>query len=652
MLNNTGSSGGLTVTGDGSTTGGLLDRDGSGGTIQNTSGDAVSLTNAFNVTLRQMNITNAGWDGVDSRGGGNIVLSAVDINHPGDDNPASNGSTGNAAGFGGGNGWYAENITGTNAFDNSVTVERNNFHDADETSGDGNNTLFLALAGSGDLNFTINDNDFTNLALLNTLAGIVQVNAAGGTGTSAAGAQLNGTISNNTITNTDFVSGRRGIMVAAEASAGDHGGHTVAITGNSVQGLDTQGIYVSLTSVGGFDVLNNNITISNNQVGTTIAVGQDGGDGGSAIEFETNIDADGTGGQISGNVLIQGNTAVSNNNSGIGDTLEIANRSGNNTGAGNSSTLNLTILGNNLTQQNAGGDVFQISNSIMTTTTVNVDLNSDNILANRNTFTGGDADGVLLRNDAGTFRIEDLVGGAEAFVEARNNGNVTVTGTIVATGDVPLPTNPSFLEAASGGVDAMPPADATTPTDSVPQDDATNPPADTAPPVEADPQPLPVDDTAPVETDPDPAPVTETDAQTPPPADTPIVDDGVLTQAELDYFVDAAIARWSEAGLTDDQLDALEAMTLRRRRHVGAQSRRVLADADHARYRRRRPRLVPRRHAARRRRVRHRLLRHLHADRARPARRPGTTTSSPPSCTRWATRSASGTPMPRATATS
>jgi len=117
VLNNTGASGGLTVTGDGSTTGGLLDRDGSGGTIQNTTGDAVSLTNAFDVTLRQVNITNAGFDGVQSTGGGNIVLSAVDINHPGNSNPAAGGD-----GFGSGNGWRAENITGTNSFDNNSRV--------------------------------------------------------------------------------------------------------------------------------------------------------------------------------------------------------------------------------------------------------------------------------------------------------------------------------------------------------------------------------------------------------------------------------------------------------------------------------------------------------------------------------------------------
>ena len=36
-----------------------------------------------------------------------------------------------------------------------------------------------------------------------------------------------------------------------------------------------------------------------------------------------------------------------------------------------------------------------------------------------------------------------------------------------------------------------------------------------------------------------------------------IVNDGVLSQAELDYFVDAAIARWADAGLTAEQVAAL-----------------------------------------------------------------------------------------------
>ncbi len=579
VLTNTSTNGFLTVTGDGSQTGGLYDRDGSGGTIQNTTGDAVSLTNAFNVTLRKMNITNAGFDGVQSIGGGNIVLSAVDINTPGQDNPAA-GSTGNPTGFGAGNGWYAENITGTNAFDNNsrvfnwqslqsngvvinntntdftsftvdnalfstsatgaagfhanlngttdgrvditdseltlidqnaaqilnngsgairAIVQNNYFHDADATGGDGNNTLFLALAGSGDLNFTISNNEFINLARLISTAGVVQVNAAGGSGTSAAGAQLNGTISSNIVENPGFVSGRRGIVVLAEASAGDHGGHTVAIQNNSVQGLNGIGIYASLTSVGGFDLLNNNVTIRNNSVGTSAAVGQNGGDGGSAIEFETGIDADNTGGQISANVLIQSNVAVSNNSSGVGDTLEINNRSGVSTGAGNSSQLNLTILGNNLSQLNNAGQVFDISNSSMTTTTIRLDLNSDNATASRNTVSGGNGTDIQLRNPSGVFLVENLgAATAEGFLETRNTGQVTIIGTIGATGAVPLPSNPSFLIAAAGGV-------------------------------------------------------------TSPSGGGGITDP---TAAQLDPVVAAAFARWAEAGLTADQLDALRSITV------------------------------------------------------------------------------------------
>src|SRR5262249_27687566 len=113
--------GSFTVTGDGSQTAGLYDRDGSGGTIQNTTQDAILLTNA-SATFRQMNITNAGWDGVQATSSGNVTLSAGDINHPGNANPASNGATGNPSGFGGGNGFYVENGTGTYSFDNNSRV--------------------------------------------------------------------------------------------------------------------------------------------------------------------------------------------------------------------------------------------------------------------------------------------------------------------------------------------------------------------------------------------------------------------------------------------------------------------------------------------------------------------------------------------------
>ncbi|MBV9580459.1 MAG: hypothetical protein JO057_17900, partial [Chloroflexi bacterium] len=59
VLNSTGSSGGLTVTGDGT-----ANQNGSGGTIQHTTGDSVSLTSTTNVVLQRMHINNSGGNGI------------------------------------------------------------------------------------------------------------------------------------------------------------------------------------------------------------------------------------------------------------------------------------------------------------------------------------------------------------------------------------------------------------------------------------------------------------------------------------------------------------------------------------------------------------------------------------------------------------
>jgi hypothetical protein len=113
VLDGTGSNG-LTVTGDGT-----LARNGSGGTINNKSGDAVVLTNANNVSLRSMNLTNnganpataadaAGVTGshtVQVSGGSNIVLSGVHIQ----------GTRGT--------GFLALNVGGTNQLNNNTRFE-------------------------------------------------------------------------------------------------------------------------------------------------------------------------------------------------------------------------------------------------------------------------------------------------------------------------------------------------------------------------------------------------------------------------------------------------------------------------------------------------------------------------------------------------
>jgi hypothetical protein len=73
MLNSTGSSGGLTVTGDGSNAG-------SGGTIQHTSSDSVSLNNTTNVVLQWMNINNSTANGIFGLSVNGFVLDHASMN--------------------------------------------------------------------------------------------------------------------------------------------------------------------------------------------------------------------------------------------------------------------------------------------------------------------------------------------------------------------------------------------------------------------------------------------------------------------------------------------------------------------------------------------------------------------------------------------
>ena len=77
LLDNTGSSGTFTVTGDGSKT-----QNQSGGTITNTFDDGVSLDDVHGVTLQSMAILNTTGNGVDSLNSSGITLSGVNIETP------------------------------------------------------------------------------------------------------------------------------------------------------------------------------------------------------------------------------------------------------------------------------------------------------------------------------------------------------------------------------------------------------------------------------------------------------------------------------------------------------------------------------------------------------------------------------------------
>ncbi|MBU1187519.1 MAG: tandem-95 repeat protein [Gammaproteobacteria bacterium] len=240
-LNNFPSGGLFSVVGDGS-----MSRNGSGGTIQNTTGDGVLLINANNVSLHSMNLFNVG-DTVDSSAGGNnlatndhavesqggaqIFLDAVHIN-----NPAAGGWE--AVDLGGINGirldslienvdvsnMQALEVRNTNTDMTRFTIDATRFANQDATNGSsyvllqsfGSSNMevevilgslfeqlfgngFQANAnGTGTVNVTVDNSTFRD-----AVDGTVGLGATGGLGgiiaAASADATLNYNISNNTL---------------------------------------------------------------------------------------------------------------------------------------------------------------------------------------------------------------------------------------------------------------------------------------------------------------------------------------------------------------------------------------------------------------------------------------------------------------------
>ncbi len=126
-LNTTGTLGGLTVTGTGvgcSTAAASC----TGGAIQSTSGDAISLANTTGLNLTSMLIDRAGGDAIESSGGGGFTFSDVTIANPT------------------GNGWTASNLTGSNVVDNASLITGVNSSNTSGIRVQNNNTNLTLLS--------------------------------------------------------------------------------------------------------------------------------------------------------------------------------------------------------------------------------------------------------------------------------------------------------------------------------------------------------------------------------------------------------------------------------------------------------------------------------------------------------------------------
>ncbi|RWC25492.1 MAG: S-layer family protein [Mesorhizobium sp.] len=442
VLNNTGA-GGLTVTGVGTNAG-------SGGTIQNTTGRGASFISASNITLKNMNFTNAGTDDLDADNSGlstgdnlatNAAIHLQNVSTATLDRIAISGSAEQGI-----NGNTVSNFTLSNSSisnaGNSADEDGIHFYNMSGTSAITNTTI----TGSGDDNFNLQTQSGT-LAL--TISGGSSTGAVLGSGylfgirgTSNATINLSSANSSNNfsggIVADAFDNSTMNLNVInstsssnndqLSVSAGDNSDVSLVATGNTLSSTAT-GDFVVVSLLGSafdngftFDarIENNNITVANGLTADGISVFNAGG-GAMRVGIKNNtIDYAGT----------QRAILVQTGQDGAGSILAQI--------TGNAIDIKLDGTGNAV-----AGILVQSGITSPTGDGSSIDLNIGGAGALANTFThslggtmaGGDIR-VRQRNN-GTINLSGYAGGATdlAAAIAYLNGRNTVVSASTATAD-------------------------------------------------------------------------------------------------------------------------------------------------------------------------------------------------------------------------
>ncbi|HZF95999.1 MAG TPA: Ig-like domain-containing protein [Allosphingosinicella sp.] len=523
LLNNTGTTAGLTVAGDGGGT-----NNGSGGTIQNSSGDGILLTNTENVRLAYMNIQNNLGDGIGGSNVNGFVLNRMNVSGNGNDFVTDE------------SGINILNLTGTasnglrpTSISNSVFSNNHEFQiqivntagtltDFDFT----NNTLssngatqssanlfnFLVESGTASMRIDASGNSFTGAAP-NTGTGL-HIDHSGSGGTMTANV-LGNTFTNNNVATTVAVANGGNLIFNVDGNIA---------TGNRSHGLN---LFVNASSTG---------TVSghfqNNTVGTAGTTGS-----GSQTGFGIRVQNEGsttTSNPVT--VRIHNNTvqemasfAAINVNQGIAAQLF-------------SRTTNVTITDNKIGDVDANRAIIvQQNNSTNTTGSAGI----TNLSMSGNQFLGviagnvGDGTYIRLRELAGgDFNVTQLEPTSTPHPSELDDANNTTVARISVSGILdwgqPAPPQPML---ASGNPVAT--------AEELQAQVVETPPVDTS------------DTGGTQDNQQHGAPVAAEDGASRP----VVVDDGILSQAELVFIVEAAIQRWAAAGATDDQIAAMRAVS-------------------------------------------------------------------------------------------
>ncbi len=563
VLNGTGTAagnGGLTVTGDGVNA--TLGGNGSGGTIQNTTGAGVRLNSTKNMSLSYVTITNPGTDGIsvtningftlnrstisDSAGTGPYDA-AIDFNNYSNGDPSitptavngtidiTNSLIGPASGNSPHNSVTAVVGSGTSTWNVTGTTIRNT----------GNSGINLEVRNSSVITaFTISGSTFAG------------ANVAGGTGSpSARGIFVNNLedsvvgllkIENNTFTNNNIH-----IDLNQQNNAGSSGSHTFVVRNNTMTGSRSHAmnIFAAAGSFGGSFTG----TINNNNIGSVATPGS-GSEIGNGIRVNMN-------GGVTATMLITANNIVETPN---GRGIEVIGRNG-------LGTLDVTITNNmvnhyDLTYPIGGGAAAFPLGAIYVNAAkgggtgivgfrVRADVRGNTVPAAGGALpVASEVTGTYLAlvESAGTETggILELVDSPPASASATAQLQSTNTGDSGANAGVALIAGPINVPPVVPLFFAPSPTDVVVP-----------PAAGIDQPV-APPVPDTTDVSVPAVIVPSPVVPSPVVFDVPGVDQPPVIaDDGVLSQTELDSLVAAAIARWEAAGISAEQLAVLRGVT-------------------------------------------------------------------------------------------
>jgi hypothetical protein len=233
ILNNTGTSGGLTVTGDGNTS---VGGDSSGGTIQHTTGVGIALTNTADASFTNMNIQSTARSGIAGTSVTNFTFNNGTINSSGTAAVAGDADANiafNSTSFTGAQTKNGNNISGTLTVTNSVLS--NGFSAGLDIQSDAGTVT----------NANVSNNTVSNPGSGGSggTAGISFV----GTGNASTSFSLdNATVNHNTVTN----GGQAGIQVSIGNANATGPGATAGIPNNSADVISITNNAVSLATTG------------------------------------------------------------------------------------------------------------------------------------------------------------------------------------------------------------------------------------------------------------------------------------------------------------------------------------------------------------------------------------------------------------------